>query len=235
MGGAASTDIAQRPRTVRVFCRSCRRFSSSIGPTDNDLFQTCGWCHSTFIVVVEDFHTMMQEALDSEQALTTEQAQQFVNAAVMIQLLELQLREELALLPRATQDTNSVSVGANSDEPILNSPLTENEWDNMWHVPLTIDLARIQPSCPICRDDHTVGERLLQLPCLHIYHMSCVMPWLTAKRTCPICRYNVTSELCSVDIFEKRSEASLLEKIALCREDAYEDVPTIEALQGRNS
>jgi len=32
--------------------------------------------------------------------------------------------------------------------------------------------------CPVCKDDYTVGENVRQLPCNHLFHNSCIVPWL---------------------------------------------------------
>jgi hypothetical protein len=45
-------------------------------------------------------------------------------------------------------------------------------------------------SCGICQDDVTEEERetLLELPCKHVYHKDCILPWFEKSNTCPICR-----------------------------------------------
>ncbi|KAJ1960484.1 hypothetical protein IWQ62_004216, partial [Dispira parvispora] len=41
--------------------------------------------------------------------------------------------------------------------------------------------------CPICLDDMTFGERVRVLPCDHIFHPTCVDPWLVKKSAlCPL-------------------------------------------------
>lgn len=37
--------------------------------------------------------------------------------------------------------------------------------------------------CSVCKDDYTLGEVVLQLPCAHLFHKDCVLPWLT--QACP--------------------------------------------------
>ena len=32
--------------------------------------------------------------------------------------------------------------------------------------------------CSVCKEQFTVGESLLKLPCTHLYHRDCVIPWL---------------------------------------------------------
>jgi hypothetical protein len=46
--------------------------------------------------------------------------------------------------------------------------------------------------CAICQDPVKKGERVLKLPCEHIFHKdSCCMPWLEKNRTCPLCRHPI--------------------------------------------
>lgn len=32
--------------------------------------------------------------------------------------------------------------------------------------------------CPVCKDDYALGESVRQLPCNHLFHDSCIVPWL---------------------------------------------------------
>lgn len=48
--------------------------------------------------------------------------------------------------------------------------------------------------CAICKDAFTVGNVVNQLPCFHLYHPSCILPWLSARNTCPLCRYELPTD-----------------------------------------
>jgi E3 ubiquitin-protein ligase ZNRF1/2 len=39
--------------------------------------------------------------------------------------------------------------------------------------------------CVICLDDLLVGQKIARLPCLCIYHKSCIDNWFRINRTCP--------------------------------------------------
>ncbi|KAL9689419.1 hypothetical protein QQ045_009805 [Rhodiola kirilowii] len=46
--------------------------------------------------------------------------------------------------------------------------------------------------CSICFTEYEVGSKLLTLPCLHLYHKSCIKEWLKDHKTCPICNTDLS-------------------------------------------
>ncbi|KAK9067760.1 hypothetical protein SSX86_011871 [Deinandra increscens subsp. villosa] len=59
--------------------------------------------------------------------------------------------------------------------------------------------------CAVCKDPLTVGTVVNQLPCFHVYHPSCIKPWLSSRNTCPLCRFEFPTD--DVD-YENRKESS---------------------------
>ncbi|KAM1442501.1 hypothetical protein ACFXTO_010477 [Malus domestica] len=49
-------------------------------------------------------------------------------------------------------------------------------------------------ACAICKDVLPVGTEVNQLPCSHLYHSSCILPWLSTRNTCPLCRYELPTD-----------------------------------------
>lgn len=45
--------------------------------------------------------------------------------------------------------------------------------------------------CPICMEDFCVGTKLVITTCSHKFHETCLMEWLSLKRTCPCCRSEI--------------------------------------------
>ncbi|PWA43046.1 zinc finger, RING/FYVE/PHD-type [Artemisia annua] len=59
-------------------------------------------------------------------------------------------------------------------------------------------------ACAICKDLLTVENMVNRLPCLHLYHPSCIKPWLSNRNTCPLCRFEVPTD--DVD-YENRTQS----------------------------
>ncbi|XP_059612421.1 E3 ubiquitin-protein ligase Iruka [Phlebotomus argentipes] len=48
--------------------------------------------------------------------------------------------------------------------------------------------------CSVCLEDFQLTEAVRQLPCSHLYHENCIVPWLELHGTCPICRKALSPE-----------------------------------------
>ncbi|KAL1914482.1 uncharacterized protein VTP21DRAFT_8865 [Calcarisporiella thermophila] len=68
-------------------------------------------------------------------------------------------------------------------------PAPQHVIDNLPEVDITAAQVAKGVECPVCQEVYTEGEKVLKLPCEHVYHGECIREWLKINNTCPICRY----------------------------------------------
>jgi len=52
----------------------------------------------------------------------------------------------------------------------------------------------LQKDCAVCKDDFEVSQETIQLPCAHVFHDECILPWIKQSGTCPVCRYELVPQ-----------------------------------------
>jgi len=49
------------------------------------------------------------------------------------------------------------------------------------------------PTCSICLCEYEKGEKLIQLPCKHVFHEDCITSWTDHNTRCPLCNADLES------------------------------------------
>ncbi|NWW04232.1 RN115 ligase, partial [Ptilorrhoa leucosticta] len=73
-------------------------------------------------------------------------------------------------------------------------PADKEKISSLPTVPVTQEQVDTGLECPVCKEDYAVAEQVRQLPCNHVFHSSCIVPWLELHDTCPVCRKSLKGE-----------------------------------------
>ncbi|KAJ6359277.1 hypothetical protein OIU76_000911 [Salix suchowensis] len=67
-------------------------------------------------------------------------------------------------------------------------PAAKSAVENLPDIKVTKELLESDSSqCAVCKDSFELGEEAKQIPCKHIYHKDCIIPWLELHNSCPVC------------------------------------------------
>ncbi|KAH7544799.1 hypothetical protein FEM48_Zijuj01G0024600 [Ziziphus jujuba var. spinosa] len=72
-------------------------------------------------------------------------------------------------------------------------PASNAAVESLITVKIVASLLELDPLlfCPVCKDQFIVDVEAKQLPCKHLYHPDCILPWLANHSTCPVCRFQL--------------------------------------------
>ncbi|CDW77804.1 pinus taeda anonymous locus 2_7298_01 genomic sequence [Stylonychia lemnae] len=48
--------------------------------------------------------------------------------------------------------------------------------------------------CQVCFESFKDEDKFYKLPCKHLFHVDCIIPWLEKHNTCPTCRYELPTD-----------------------------------------
>lgn len=86
----------------------------------------------------------------------------------------------------------------------LPPPASKKVVENLPKVIVTAKQADAALKCPVCLLEFEEGETVRQLPCEHLFHSACILPWLGKTNSCPLCRDELPTD--SPDYEEYKQE-----------------------------
>ena len=74
-------------------------------------------------------------------------------------------------------------------------PLTEDQISKLKHTEYDKDIYG-DSKCGICQSEIDGNEKIIELPCKHIFHTECIMPWIREyHHICPICKIDIRDNI----------------------------------------
>ncbi|PRQ54404.1 putative aminoacyltransferase, E1 ubiquitin-activating enzyme [Rosa chinensis] len=61
-------------------------------------------------------------------------------------------------------------------------------------IPTVRMTSRSMSVCAVCKEQFAEDAEAKQLACNHVYHPDCILPWLSSRSSCPLCRYQLPTD-----------------------------------------
>ncbi|XP_064421619.1 E3 ubiquitin-protein ligase RNF181 isoform X2 [Latimeria chalumnae] len=112
---------------------------------------------------------------------------------------EEQYRQNALLeLARSLLNGMEIDVGFGNfsewDSQSLPPPAAKKIVQSLPTVTITPAQADKGLKCPVCLLEFEEEETVKKMPCEHLFHSSCILPWLGKTNSCPLCRHELPTD-----------------------------------------
>ncbi|XP_010520270.2 PREDICTED: E3 ubiquitin-protein ligase RDUF2-like, partial [Tarenaya hassleriana] len=75
-----------------------------------------------------------------------------------------------------------------------NPPASKSAIESMPRIEISAGHVNTDTHCAVCMEAFEPGSEAREMPCKHIFHGDCIVPWLSIRNSCPVCRFELPSE-----------------------------------------
>ncbi|XP_061363740.1 E3 ubiquitin-protein ligase RDUF2-like [Gastrolobium bilobum] len=73
-------------------------------------------------------------------------------------------------------------------------PASKSAVDSLPAIEIEERHMTMESHCAVCKEHFELGTAAREMPCKHIYHPECILPWLAIRNSCPVCRHELPSD-----------------------------------------
>ncbi|KAL4606571.1 hypothetical protein ACB092_09G112700 [Castanea dentata] len=74
-------------------------------------------------------------------------------------------------------------------------PASKAAIESMPFVKIVGSHVSMESHCAICKEPFELDSEAREMPCKHIYHSDCILPWLSIRNSCPVCRHELPTDV----------------------------------------
>ncbi|XP_051121421.1 probable E3 ubiquitin-protein ligase RHC2A [Andrographis paniculata] len=75
-----------------------------------------------------------------------------------------------------------------------NPPASKAAIESMPTIEIIDQHIDVEEYCAVCKEAFELGAEAREMPCKHLYHQDCILPWLTLRNSCPVCRHELPTD-----------------------------------------
>ncbi|KAK8936291.1 E3 ubiquitin-protein ligase RING1 [Platanthera zijinensis] len=76
-----------------------------------------------------------------------------------------------------------------------NTPASKVAVESLPSITITPSHIAMDSYCAVCKEAFELGGEAREMPCKHIFHEDCILPWLALKNSCPVCRHELPTDV----------------------------------------
>ncbi|CAL0301453.1 unnamed protein product [Lupinus luteus] len=73
-------------------------------------------------------------------------------------------------------------------------PASKSAIDSLPTIEICDGHLELETHCAVCMEPFEFGTSVREMPCKHIYHEECILPWLALHNSCPVCRHELPAD-----------------------------------------
>ncbi|XP_009593953.1 E3 ubiquitin-protein ligase RDUF2 [Nicotiana tabacum] len=94
-------------------------------------------------------------------------------------------------------------IEANGIGRMENPPASKAAVESLPTIEILNNHIATESYCAVCKEPFELGTEAREMPCKHLYHSDCILPWLSLRNSCPVCRHELPTESRDVDSNEQ--------------------------------
>ncbi|XP_072975548.1 probable E3 ubiquitin-protein ligase RHC2A [Typha angustifolia] len=87
-------------------------------------------------------------------------------------------------------EINGLGAARGCEQP----PASKAAIESMPTIEIAADHIGMDFHCAVCKEPFMLGMETREMPCKHLYHQDCILPWLSLRNSCPVCRHEMPTD-----------------------------------------
>lgn len=190
-------NLIQTSTTKSYWCHICKHEFSKIFIEDCDV--KCRQCGKTFVEEIQNENNQEHPSSYQPYVNISNTSRRRDRLSEVSPILDL-----LSSLVSFNEDENMENIlsylMANDPNKYGNPPASKEEVSKLVKIIVSnenienIKNLSSESTCSVCKDEYEIDQSLLQLPCSHLFHDDCILPWLKERNSCPTCRFELKTD-----------------------------------------
>lgn len=204
--------------TKKYWCHICKKEFSKIYIENIEI--QCSFCGGTFCEELDQedntsenhpshFRPFDSTGIDRRENISTRFFSRGIRPTTTSNLLDMVIEYLTGENYEDDIETIINQIMMNDNNKYGNPPASKQSIDTLEKINITEEKLKsfgIENTCAVCKDEFTIGELCLLMPCKHHFHKDCLIPWLKERNSCPVCRYELPTD---DEDFENRKKKNL--------------------------